>query len=43
LAAGVKSKLDVPEAGDAEAVPLGVTSQGASVTDLFVEFVNGHG
>jgi hypothetical protein len=43
LAAGIEGKLDVPEAGDAEAAALGVTCQRASVADLFVEFVDGHG
>jgi len=43
LAAGVERKLDVPEAGDFESVPLGVTCQCEPVADLFVEFVDGHG
>jgi hypothetical protein len=43
LAAGIERKLDVPEAGDFESVPLGVACQCAPVADLFVEFVDGHG
>jgi hypothetical protein len=43
LAAGFERKLDVPEAGDFESVPLGMACQCAPVADLLVEFVDGHG
>jgi hypothetical protein len=43
LAAGIERKLDVPDAGDAEAAALGVTCQRASVADLLMEVVDGHG
>jgi hypothetical protein len=43
LAAGAESKLDVPDAGDSEAAAFGVPCQRASVADLLMEFVDGHG
>jgi len=43
LAAGVERTLDVPSAGDLEAVAAGVACQCAPVADLLVEFVDGHG
>jgi len=43
LAAGIEGQLDVPAAGDSEAMAAGMAGECEAVADLFVEFVDGHG